>query len=56
MIQAAKLLGVPPWELTKQPIIWQTWAFEAAEAQAYAAEELDKHRKANPQPQSALYR
>lgn len=33
LVRAARYLGVPPWELQQQPVIWQQWAliFEAAE-------------------------
>jgi len=26
LLEAAKWLGVPPWELMKQPQIWTEWA------------------------------
>lgn len=32
VISAAKAMGVAPWELVKQPKIWQTWGNAYAEA------------------------
>lgn len=36
LIRAARYLGVPPWELARQPATWMEWALtsEAAEAGA----------------------
>lgn len=29
LIQAARYLGVPPWDLAMQPVCWRNWASEA---------------------------
>ena len=36
VIQAAKYLGVPPWDLMNQPVIWMVWALEAQKAEVQA--------------------
>jgi hypothetical protein len=36
-IKAAKYLGVAPWDLLEQPIIWHNWAVRAEEAEESAA-------------------
>lgn len=32
LIQAARYLGVPPWELAERPLIWREWALAAMAA------------------------
>ena len=36
LMKAARWMGVPPWELARQPIFWRVWArtIEIAEAEA----------------------
>ncbi len=36
LIRAARYLGVPPWELLKQPVVWTRWAEAAAHAEVIA--------------------
>lgn len=38
----AKWLGVPPWELIRQPIVWQEWGRAAMNAEAGASAEIQK--------------
>ena len=35
-VQAAKYLGVAPWELLRQPMYWTEWAIHAHQAEAHA--------------------
>jgi len=42
VIRAARILGVPPWQLQEQPIWWQWAALEAEEAEAAAREEWSR--------------
>jgi len=37
LLRAARYLGVPPWELARQPVTWQRWALAAEEAEGAAA-------------------
>lgn len=37
LICAAKYLGVAPWDLHSQPVIWQSWADMAERAENSAA-------------------
>lgn len=41
-IRAARYLGVPPWELMKQPLYWRQWALAVQEAE----EEVEAEREA----------
>lgn len=43
LIQAAKYLGVPPWELMEQSIWWRDKALIAMSAEAQAQEWRNKH-------------
>jgi hypothetical protein len=36
LFMEAKFLGVPPWQLAEQPLIWRVMAREAMEAENYA--------------------
>lgn len=36
LVQAAKYLGVPPWELAKQPVWWMNVALAAQSAESSA--------------------
>lgn len=40
LIRAARYLGVAPWELLRQPRVWQEWAHicEAAENEAHTVQ------------------
>lgn len=38
MIQAAKYLGVPPWDLSKQSVLWRDWALICMTAEQEAQE------------------
>lgn len=29
LIQAARYLGVPPWDLAEKPVVWMRWALAA---------------------------
>jgi len=42
VIRAARILGVPPWELQDQPLWWQLAALEAEHAEAAAQEEWSR--------------
>jgi hypothetical protein len=44
LIAIARYLGVPPWELERQPQYWQSWAQTAMAAEAMAEKELSKKR------------
>lgn len=44
IIQTAKYLGVAPWDLLQQPVIWQHWAQAAASAEIEARKQLEKRR------------
>jgi len=44
LIRAAKFLGVPPWELAKQPIAWQNLAIAAENIDAAVEAEMRKKR------------
>ena len=37
ILRAARYLGVPPWVLMEQPIVWQHWALIAAAAEEESA-------------------
>lgn len=39
LVRAARLLGVAPWELARQPTCWLRWALDAEVAES-AAEEM----------------
>ena len=49
LIQAARYLGVPPWELARQPAYWQQMALtaQAAEVEAarYEAQRAERRRR-----------
>jgi hypothetical protein len=49
-IQAAKYLGVPPWDLADRPMAWQEWAVAARNAEA-AAEADNRKQRAKKQNQ-----
>lgn len=36
MIEAARYLGVAPWELVKQPYVWFRWAMDSKNAELIA--------------------
>lgn len=38
-IVAAQELSVPPWELMRQPLIWQEWALSARRVRAFVESE-----------------
>ena len=38
VLKAAKYLGVAPWDLIKQPVVWMTWAMELHQAEREAAQ------------------
>lgn len=44
LLQAARYLGVAPWELAERPSVWRDWALMAMEAENYAAEERARHQ------------
>lgn len=48
-IRAAKYLGVAPWELMDQPVVWESWArvSENAEAEANRQRQEAQKRKSN---------
>lgn len=50
-IRAAKYLGVAPWDLLEQPIIWHNWAVlaEEAESKAHAQKTAAAERRAAAQ-------
>jgi hypothetical protein len=41
-IQAARYLGVAPWELLEQPLFWQETALASQRAESSAAKQRDK--------------
>lgn len=41
VIRAAKYLGVAPWELLEQPIIWKEWAVMAENAEHEASKQQE---------------
>ena len=41
LIRAARYLGVPPWELAKQPSMWMTLALMSEKAEVEAADAAD---------------
>jgi len=43
LIRAAKYLGVAPWELVKQSVIWRIWADEAEAAELAAQKWHQEH-------------
>lgn len=47
LIKEAEYLGVAPWELHEQPVIWRHWArmASAAEAEARKQKQASKSRK-----------
>jgi hypothetical protein len=45
LIRAAKYLGVAPWELIEQSVIWQKWAIEAEGAENAARKWHNDHAK-----------
>ena len=47
LIQSAKYLGVAPWVLLEQPVIWREWAYLAnkAETEAEKQREARQNRK-----------
>jgi hypothetical protein len=44
LIQAAKYLGVAPWDLFEQGVHWQNWALIALEAEEDARHQLNDRR------------
>ncbi len=40
---AAKGMGVAPWELAAQPLVWQEWELTAQAAEAAAQRERERH-------------
>lgn len=44
VMQLAKYLGVAPWELAEQPLIWRHWAKQAVKAE-FEAKKQKKDRK-----------
>lgn len=45
LIKAAKYLGVPPWELSAQPVAWQRFAESAMNAEAHAQQQQEKRKR-----------
>lgn len=49
LLRAARYLGVAPWELAAQPVIWARWAWAAESAEGMAQknwrERQRQHRK-----------
>ncbi len=45
LIRSAKYLGVAPWDLLEQPVIWMEWAREGEKAEAIADEEIRKNEE-----------
>ena len=43
-LRAAKYLGVAPWDLALQPLVWEQWAIEALAAEGAAEEEMMRQR------------
>jgi hypothetical protein len=43
IIRAAQYLGVPPWELMKQPIFWRIKALSAMSAEESARKQKEEH-------------
>lgn len=44
LLRAARELHVAPWELAKQPLVWQEWALNAVRAEAFVQEERAKRQ------------
>ena len=42
LLRAAKYLGVAPWDLNRQPLVWRLWAHEAEGAEAAAQKHARK--------------
>lgn len=42
LVRAAKYLGVPPWELARQPLYWTEVALAAMDGERRARKEADK--------------
>lgn len=42
LIKAARYLGVAPWDLLEQPVIWRRWAEAAEFAEAEAGKPPEK--------------
>lgn len=42
LIRAARYLGVPPWDLLDQPLLWQHWALMAEMTEGEVQDELAK--------------
>lgn len=36
LMQQAKYLGVAPWDLMEQPVVWRTWVNQAVRAETEA--------------------
>jgi len=45
LIRAARYLGVAPWDLARQPVVWRDWALIAESAEAEAEAEAVKRGK-----------
>jgi len=43
LIQDAKYLGVDPWELLKQGLVWRIWAQKGMNAEKQAKDILNQH-------------
>lgn len=54
LIRAARYLGVPPWELLKQPIYWMEWALQSENAEDAA--EAHHQQRAEAKQKSAMGR
>lgn len=42
LMRAARWMRVAPWDLLKQPAVWQTWALESEKIDAEVQDELAK--------------
>lgn len=45
VLRAAKYLGVAPWQLLEQPVIWMDWALAAESAEIDAQNQLMQKAK-----------
>lgn len=44
LLRAARYLGVAPWELADQPVVWARWAWAAESAEATAHKNQTERR------------
>jgi hypothetical protein len=44
-VKAARYLGVAPWELAEQPLVWTEWALAAEAAEAHVKRERAKAKR-----------